>query len=342
MGVEPSHVQTEKRWLVHVARECMPLLRASGVVLHEELGEDVRLVCRGARDESLPTPLAALFRYRLPIVLEQPIGAHRSFAPTEHVVALRNALELSSVRFVQVAGLRRATERLAEALEVALCQTLELPSSATHRDDSGLLVAIGQDRLFAGVASPRLTGGWDVLQRSARRTLREWPEEAVSRAGMKWVESKDIFRLYALDPDAVRHWLELGAAPGGITRVLSETAHVTAVDKAPLDAGVAARPRVRFLQGDARTVHVDAAFGGLICDINGTPHVALAAVERFLPQLSPGALLAITLKLPTWESVTPVVERACAALAARGAEVLTVRHLLSHRREVALFAQLPS
>src|SRR5690606_35006247 len=87
----------------------------------------------------------------------------------------------------------------------------------------------------------------DMLSLVARRTLQA---PTVSRASVKWLQTLPLLRYLGFDIDRIEHWLELGAAPGGMTRVLADTACVTAVDLAPLAPEVAALPGVTAVAAD--------------------------------------------------------------------------------------------
>lgn len=73
-------------------------------------------------------------------------------------------------------------------------------------------------------------------------------------------------------PQAGDHCLELGACPGSWSWVLQQLgAHVTAVDKAPLDPSIASLPHITFLKKDAFSLKPDDfpntqwVFSDLIC-----------------------------------------------------------------------------
>jgi 23S rRNA (cytidine2498-2'-O)-methyltransferase len=101
-----------------------------------------------------------------------------------------------------------------------------------------------------------------------------------SRAYLKLWEALTLLGAY---PGPGDDCLDLGASPGGWTWVLAQLgASVTAVDKAPLDAAIAALPGV--------TQAIDSAFAlepravdWLVCDVIAYPARTLALLERWLP-----------------------------------------------------------
>ncbi len=95
----------------------------------------------------------------------------------------------------------------------------------------------------------------------------------------------EVFTLYADAPAAGARCLDIGASPGGWTWVLAEAgANVVAVDKAPLDPAIAARPNVDARQGSAFALspaEFEAPFDWFFSDVICYPARLLALVERF-------------------------------------------------------------
>jgi len=158
----------------------------------------------------------------------------------------------------------------------------------------------------------------------------------VSRAAMKWHEAMEIFALHGVEVRSPRRWLELGASPGGITAVLATQGEVVAVDVAPLDPCLMGHPGLTFHQVDARDITLMGSFGGLVCDINGDPAIALDALCRAAPFLLQGAPWMLTLKLSQWDLLDTWVDKARDVLADAGLSTIEIRHFVSHRQEVAL------
>lgn len=103
-----------------------------------------------------------------------------------------------------------------------------------------------------------------------------------SRAYLKLWEA---FTLVGAMPRPGELCVDLGACPGGWTWVLAETgARVIAIDKAPLDPRVAARPNVEFRQGSAFGPEADsiAPVDWLCSDVICYPERLLRLVERRL------------------------------------------------------------
>jgi 23S rRNA (cytidine2498-2'-O)-methyltransferase len=103
-----------------------------------------------------------------------------------------------------------------------------------------------------------------------------------SRAYLKLWEACTLWRAW---PSPGQTCLDLGAAPGGWTWALASLgARVTAIDKAPLDPGIAAMPGVTarvdsaFALDPAREAPVD----WLFCDVIAYPARLLALVQAWI------------------------------------------------------------
>ena len=113
----------------------------------------------------------------------------------------------------------------------------------------------------------------------------------VSRAEQKWRSVAPLLEFCGAMP-ARGKWLELGAAPGGMTRLLAQRGEVTALDIAPLHPDVQALPTVSAVCGDALVWRAGFGehFDGLVCDMNGSwvlSHEAMVRQVGALAEQSP-------------------------------------------------------
>ncbi len=158
-----------------------------------------------------------------------------------------------------------------------------------------LSVEIFQDLAFMGI-NPA-----ERLLRKRLRRMRRWApgQRPISRAELKLREAIDEFGL-ALPEDG--RALDLGAAPGGWTRVLAEQmAEVVAVDPGDLDERVERLPNVTHLR--CRTEELDPGrigrFDVLTNDMNLEPEVSAGLMCRLADLLQPGGLAVMTIKFMT-------------------------------------------
>lgn len=158
------------------------------------------------------------------------------------------------------------------------------------------LPAHGARRLKFGEAPPKRPLGSftlldaDVMLASAKCTS-AFPhgviefEETHAPPSRAYLKLWELFTLTGKRPKPRETCLDLGGSPGGWTWVLASLgAHVTSIDKAPLEPRIAHMPNVRFLQQSAFALDprthdgVDWLFSDVIC----YPDRLLQYVEQWL------------------------------------------------------------
>ncbi len=193
-----------------------------------------------------------------------------------------------------------------------------------------LSVVLAQDRAYLG-----LSRADDNLSDWAggMRRLRRDPQQ-ISRAEFKLVEALEVF---GLDPAGTTLALDLGAAPGGWTRVLrSYGARVVAVDPADLAHAVLQDAGVRHVRqlAEAYLSTTDTVFDVILNDMRmdarDSARVMVAAAER----LRPSAWAVMTLKLPQ-DALVSTMEAALKILK-RSYDVIGARQLFHNRSEVTV------
>lgn len=181
-------------------------------------------------------------------------------------------------------------------------------------------------------------GLWPVA-----RCLSDWPggerhfartPTQVSRSEFKLLEALEVFRLELPAPGRA---LDLGAAPGGWTRLLVERGFtVVAVDPADLDPRVARLAQVHYWRGHAaqfiatHTEQFDIIVNDMRVDARDSARLMLRAAQR----LRPGGLALITLKLP--QTAGAQVYRQAYRLLESAYTVIGARQLFHNRSEVTL------
>jgi hypothetical protein len=130
---------------------------------------------------------------------------------------------------------------------------------------------------------------------SGGRAVKETSRDAPSSAHRKLDEAMAWLGTKVTKHDVV---LDLGAAPGGWTRVMRDAgARVIAVDRAALDSALAKDPLVTHLKTDALSIDMAAQGASIVlCDVIWTPDNAVVVAERVLKTTSVRAAV-ITLKL---------------------------------------------
>ena len=158
-----------------------------------------------------------------------------------------------------------------------------------------LVVHIFQDLALLG-----LNRSDQMLTKPIKRMRKYAPgRRPISRAEHKL---REIIEKHGLELPTEGRALDLGAAPGGWTRVLAETmAEVTAVDPADLDERVLALPNVRHLRLRAEELPPKelGEFDVLCNDMNRDPDESAELMCRMAPILRPGGLAVMTIKFVT-------------------------------------------
>jgi len=153
----------------------------------------------------------------------------------------------------------------------------------------------------------------------------------VSRAEYKLIEALRRFRVTVPSGRA----LDLGAAPGGWTRVLADAGmNVVAVDPADLDPSVIALPGVTHARVRAEDYVSDGGFDLLASDMNVDPEQSAAAMVTMARHLRPGAPAIMTVKLVIrnaarlLDNIRPILAPAY--------DVVRIKCLFHNRREVTV------
>lgn len=185
--------------------------------------------------------------------------------------------------------------------------------------------------ILAGISTPRenlceWSGG---IVRFAKE------DDQVSRAEFKLLEAFEVFGI-KIRPNSSA--LDLGASPGGWTRVLAEAGcRVTAVDRAPLDPSISGKNNVRYIQRDARHFRDEKDVYDIVtCDINGDPIQAARALTGTAPSIRKGSPLIMTVKL-SGKSQDKIIEKTVKTLK-EAFSIERIRQLYHNRDEITVYA----
>ena len=309
-----SHQEASHTWALD------EVARAGRGLLHQEsLDPEMTLV----RTDYYPRDWRPVFvRHRFPV--------QTTCKP--ELAALKLALEPMASKIkkqwtfsVQVRALDDAP-LAAREVEKELIAQLESRGTYNKRKPQQVVsVVLGREQSWIGLSEAKTNlspwnGGEHHLARS---------EEQVSRAEFKLVEALDVFRLR---PNPGQFALDLGAAPGGWSRVLQEKGlRVTAVDPAALDSRLAGIEHYRmtaqrFLKKAEHRYH------WLVNDMRMDALESVELTLHFLPLLHRNATVILTLKLPQSEGLAKL--EAARELLAKGYEIRGLRQLFHNRSEV--------
>lgn len=170
------------------------------------------------------------------------------------------------------------------------------------------------------------------MRRFARET------EQVSRAEFKLLEALEIFHI-KLPPRGVA--LDLGASPGGWTRVLrQQDQYVTAIDPGELDPRVAKDRGVRHKRMTAEQYLADEPdqFDLIVNDMRMDARDSARLMVAYAKQLYRHGLVIMTLKLPE-QNRHPVIDHAFNLLR-QAYTIVGARHLFHNRSEITVYLRL--
>jgi 23S rRNA (cytidine2498-2'-O)-methyltransferase len=153
----------------------------------------------------------------------------------------------------------------------------------------------------------------------------------VSRAEFKLIEALRKFRLDLPQGRA----LDLGAAPGGWTKVLADAGmRVVAIDPAELNGKVAGHPNVTHVKKQANDYVSDGDFDLLVNDMNMDPEDSARIMMQLAGHLKPGTYAIMTVKFVIRNpdrllaNVAPILEPAF--------DILDMKNLFHNRLEVTM------
>lgn len=267
---------------------------------------------------------------------------------------------LARIPRAEAADPRRVAERVADrtlpdelAVQVWISDpnTVDYGSRQLFEQVSDVLSGTGRTVRRAGAAHTLSVvvdrDGVLVGFNRAADSLSDWPggrvrlargPEQVSRAEFKLEE---LFQAYPVPlPDRGRA-VDLGAAPGGWTRILRERGlDVWAVDPGALADPLTADPRVHHVPTTVgeffrrNRIRFDLAVDDLRMDPRMSTRVMLDAAD----QLRTGAHIVLTLKTGTRRPLDTV--RHCLRMLRERYEVVFARQLYHNRKEVTVLARL--
>lgn len=199
---------------------------------------------------------------------------------------------------------------------------------AAHGVDGGQQTA---DSAFLGLSPTDMNlSDWAG---GVRRFARE--EGQISRAEFKLLEALEVFRI-DLPPRGVA--LDLGAAPGGWTRVLRQREQfVTAVDPAELDPRLAEDKAVRHKRMTAEEYLADEPdeFDLVVNDMRMDARDSARLMVAYAGQLHRHGLALMTFKLPE-DDRKRIIDHACGILRQKY-EIVGARQLFHNRSEITVF-----
>lgn len=171
-----------------------------------------------------------------------------------------------------------------------------------------------------------------------RRFARE--DSRVSRSEFKLLEALEVFEIDLPERGVA---LDLGAAPGGWTRVLRQrNQYVTAVDPGRLDKRLISDRTIRHKRMTAEDYLADSPdqFDVIVNDMRIDARDSARLMVSYADQLYRHGLAIVTLKLPEHDRQS-IIEHALKILRG-GYKVAGIRHLFHNRSEITVYLKSSS
>jgi 23S rRNA (cytidine2498-2'-O)-methyltransferase len=366
-GVDPVFIVTAHQEFIDVAFD--ELKRLDKKLLYGELLAPGILLC-GFPQATQPHDITALMR----LAAEQRPIFVRHLAPVQKVINLSNTENDIGELALTVANLPTFTllERGQRfAVQTRLLQTdMEAVRAGANKHSYGsghinqlLAEAIAEETgAVESIKKPQVVVSLLCTIEKAylgisltNDNLSDWPggarhfahtPEQISRAEFKLLEALEVFGLTLPS----QGWaLDLGAAPGGWTRLLLEAGmKVTAVDPAKLDARLARQPNLEHYRGYAEEYVEEAIkrrrkFNVITNDMRmDARDAARLLVEASVCLLSDGFIISV-LKLPHATSEIDPLKNLSEALRLlqRHFGIVQARQLFHNRQEVTVLTARP-
>ena len=299
---------------------------------------------------------------------QQPVFV-RHLAPVQTIVKLNNTEQDIGTLAVTLAELPTFSQlergqyfavqtRLIQAEEY----TIQRPYSSGQvnrllaeaiSEETGAVESVRKPRIIVSLLCIAEKGYLGIS--SAYENLSDWPggtrhyaqtPEQISRAEFKLLEALEVFGVHL--PSQGRA-LDLGAAPGGWTRLLLEAGlHVVAVDPANLDPRLNGLPHLEHYRGYAETYLEDAVkkhrrFELIVNDMRMDAREASRLLGQAAPCLRPEGFIVSVFKLPheTREIQPLTTLKEALSTLKKYYSIVHARQLFHNRQEVTVIAAQP-
>lgn len=219
-------------------------------------------------------------------------------------------------------------------INTALCEMAEQTGAVLDVKKPRQIISVV---LAEGAGWIGVSNVWENLHDWAGGARRfKWEEGQISRAEFKLLEALELFGINLADG---MHALDLGAAPGGWTRILRRHGlYVTAVDPAALDARLAKDRRITHVRTTAQAyLESPTPCDVLVNDMKMDSEQSAALMVESAACLRAGGDALLTLKLPENDSEwLPRIAQSMDILE-KAYQVVGKRQLFHNRNEITVY-----
>ena len=283
-------------------------------------------------------------RWICPIQHQWPVNPRSEKFVERACSGIQNKLGLDWQN-IQVLSTTPELKKIATGIKGRLLQLKQNSENIAAPNTSILVILVHPKGLAAGLCGEKLelgsgfAGGLGFLKEKSDRSDADGSQSRTSRAGGKISEVLAMLEELKISSKHYPKWLELGAAPGGMTEELARWgAWVTAVDLAELAPMVKKNRKVTHLKINADDIKTADQYDAILCDMNGPTANSARIVAKLIPTLSSGSLIIHTLKVTSFETLKAMIQLVESIFAENGAKILAIRHLFHNRKEVTVIA----
>ena len=337
-------------WIAHCAKDFYPLwekkLSFKKTKSPSSLGHNFYLINFLEKPSPETLSQSIFSRYWLPVDYMWPTKISEKGFLEKCAQGLLKKFSASEFQNIIVFSIDRKKQHLASNLRGRLLQIFKYDTRTQVKDwtktpnlqngqNKVLIVTFSEKCVWAGITSLNVAGS---VYGGGRHYVSVASESIASRAASKFVESMDYLKLKDKPLDKAQKWLELGAAPGGITYELAKNnKEVWAVDKANLDKEILKNPLVHFHQMDAREFKANVIFDALFCDLNGPSQLSADICSEQAKSLKKDGILIHTFKIHSIEEFQKDFEIVVKTFEKKNCVYLEGRHLYNNKQEITLF-----
>jgi 23S rRNA U2552 (ribose-2'-O)-methylase RlmE/FtsJ len=283
-------------------------------------------------------------RWICPILHQWPVNPRSEKFVERACSGIQNKLGLEWQN-LQVLSATPELKKVVTGIKGRLLQIKDNSENTAASDPSILVILVHPKGLLAGLCGEKLelgsgyAGGLGFLKEKSAHSDSDESQARTSRAGGKISEVLAMLEELKISSKEYPNWLELGAAPGGMTEELTRWgASVTAVDLAELSPLVKKNKKVTHLKINADEIRTADHYDAILCDMNGPTANSAKIVAKLIPTLSSGSLIIHTLKVTSFETLKAMIQLVESVFTENGAKIIAIRHLFHNRKEVTVIA----
>lgn len=247
---------------------------------------------------------------------------------------------------IQIFSTLPELKKIAAAVKGRLIQLKNPGQNQPVTKNKNLIVIIHAKGVISGTFQHPLQlgsayrGGLGFLRKeSSTETWCTETKTKPSRAGGKIAEVLALLETVNISANDLKYWLELGAAPGGMTEeLLNWGAFVTAVDLAELAPALKKNSKLRYLKLNAENISSAEKYNAILSDMNGPATHSARIMSSLIATLKPGSLIIYTLKLASLNLLKETLSQTEQLFAKNSAKFIATRHLFHNRQEVTIIA----